>query len=97
MIHLNTFLGFPIDPLFEKHLQKTNHHLVMLFTAGGNYLEKIFFQNKDYLGKFMSPLPLIEEVECLQANILSLLRKLVPHYPIKENPLFFLPLLKDGQ
>ncbi|MFZ0565512.1 MAG: hypothetical protein WAM28_04940 [Chlamydiales bacterium] len=95
MSYLKTFLGFPVDPLFESHLQQNNAHLVSLFTGGGDYLKNILLNNRSYLGKFVSPAPTYERLESIQLNILSLLRKLAPLYPFNEDSLVLLAISKD--
>lgn len=84
------FLGLPKNDLLNKHLQSAHPPLVAYLTSGGDYLEEIVFNERLFLGK-KSPLPLsIEELQLLEANVLSLLKKLAPQYPYKENPFLLL-------
>lgn len=80
---LQLFLGFPLDGLFEEHLQKSSPPMVALFTKGGDYLSPLTIKNQKYLGKFPSPHSTMEELECLEANLLSLLRRIAPRYPFE--------------
>lgn len=80
------FLGFSIDPAFQLSLKTANPHLVSLLTSGGDYLQKFSTGGQDFLGKEISCAPNLEELESLEANLISLLKKLSPDYPFHINP-----------
>lgn len=94
MIEASLFLGFICDPLFESGLEKATPYWVELLTGGGDYLSKVTVSNVKYLGKFASSLVSLEELENLESNILSLLKRLVPDYPFRTNVPVLLTLPK---
>lgn len=83
------FLGFPVSPDFARLLSKANPHVVSLFIqkGEGEYLQEMIFKEKIYLGKSVANLTDFSELELLEKHIYSILKKLVPDYPFKENPL----------
>lgn len=82
------FLGFPLSSEFASKLEKTNPYAVSLFIQEkGDYLHEVNFKNGKYLGKFVNNLADFSELELLEANIFSILKKLVPNYPYEQNPL----------
>lgn len=93
---LKLFLGLPLDPTFEWEMRKSNPYLVSMLTTTGPYLQKIEINNKKYLGKFLSPTPHLSEIDLLEVHILSLLRKIAPHYLFATNPPVLIPHMIHG-
>lgn len=83
MFDLKLFLGFPIDPLFEEYLHPSSTPMVKLLMSGGDYLSPLDHGSKRYLGKFPSSCPTIEELELLEGNVISLIKKIAPRYPFE--------------
>jgi hypothetical protein len=93
MFDYQLFIGFPKDPLFEKELQKANKHLIDQFIrSNGEYLEEINHQGMSYLGKKLGKLSQFSEIVLIEANIYSILKKLVPDFPYDETPLILFPI-----
>lgn len=89
-LDLSLFLGFPCDALFEKELELANPFFVTFLTSGGDYLEATYENQKKYLGKKLPPLVTLPELECFELHIISLLRRLAPHYSFNTHPLILL-------
>ncbi len=84
MYDLKLFLGIAADVELEKALSKINPHLLSLYMSGGNYLSAVSLKEQRYFGK---PAPLsssVNQLENLETHLLSLLRKLVPEYPLSK-------------
>ncbi len=91
MFQTSLFVLFPVSEAFEKMLQGTNPSLVAMFTQGGDdYLESVEHNGQHYLGKCAGDTADIARITLLEANIGSLLRRLVPDYPYQETPLVVL-------
>jgi hypothetical protein len=73
------FLGIEVTPSLEGEFSKMNPALLQLF-SGPDYLKKIKWEGKDYLGKDLSPNIEISALENARDNVLSLLRRLVPKF-----------------
>lgn len=86
------FLGFSCDATFESLLKEANPYLVTLFISQEIYLQEIFLEGQRYLGKYLSPLSTIEDLEMQQLHLLSLLKKLTPRYSFSNNPPRLLPI-----
>src|SRR5438105_1590338 len=92
------FLGFPIEHDFSLKLDKVNPEIVSLFVKkGGDYLEKINFKGVSYLGKFVGDIADGTALELLEANIYSLLKKLVPEYSYEKIPLLLFPYSESSE
>ena len=86
------FFGFPVDPLFEKELSKVNPHMLDQFIQrGGDHLEERVHLEMRYLGKDLGRLADLQTLEQLEANIFSILKKIVPDYEYGEIPLTLFP------
>lgn len=96
MYSAKLFLGFPVDQEFSFHLQKVNPHLTSLFIQkSGQYLEEVNFKGVSYLGKYAENVTDSSELELLEANVYSLLKKLVPDYSYEKVPLLLFPVLNS--
>lgn len=82
---LKLFLGFSPDTLFRRELEQINPYLRALFVGKEEYLEKVTFQGRDYLGKYLSSYPTLEDLDNLEKHLLSLLKQLTPSYPFSHN------------
>lgn len=89
---LKLFVGFSPDSNFEEGVEETNPHLLTLLTSGGDYLQEASYNQKRYLGKSTSSLLSVQQLENLEANVVSLLKRLVPGYPFENHPLCLLAL-----
>ncbi|NGX55634.1 MAG: hypothetical protein KR126chlam2_01273 [Chlamydiae bacterium] len=89
---LKLFVGFSPDSNFEEGMEEANPYLASLLTGGGDYLQKANYNQKRYLGKPTSSLLSVQQLENLEANVVSLLKRLVPGYPFENHPLCLLAL-----
>lgn len=86
MFTLKLFLGFPADDPFKKELKKANPYLVSLLIGKEEYLQEVVLHEQQYLGKYLSAYPSINQLDDLEKHLLSLLQKLTPGYPFTQNP-----------
>lgn len=87
MFKLDLFLGIHIDVELKTALSLANPHLVALFLTGGDYLSELSHENQHYIGKPLPPSPTLSQLESIEIHLLSMIKKLAPHYP------FHLPTL----
>lgn len=93
MFIFQLFLGFPVDKLYGEELGKANPHIVAQFIQKeGSYLREITYQDMRFFGKFLGNFTELRKVTLLEANIYSLLKKLVPNFPYQEIPLYLFPI-----
>jgi hypothetical protein len=82
------FLGFPLDDGYIVQMQKNKPEYLELFIrSGSDYLQKVEFDKVSYLGKFVQNEEPLAQLELLEANIYSLLKKLVADYSYQNTPL----------
>lgn len=87
------FLGYPVDSGFEKALNGVDPAIVSLFIQDGeDYLHEVRYQGARYLGKQVSQIADFEQLELLETNIYSLLKKVVPDYPYHQKQLLIFPI-----
>ncbi len=80
-----------MDALFSKQMDALNPNLVKQFIQkNGEYLNEINQDGIRYLGKEMGSIVSFQQLELSEANIYSLLKKLVPDFPYNECPLYVL-------
>lgn len=90
------FLGFPIDDDFDQHLKKVDTQLLEHYVGNGDdYLKEVFFHNTRYLGKFAGRGSHLADLDLLEENIYSLLKKIVPQYPYEETSLVLFPATEE--
>lgn len=88
MFKTTLFLGLPITPTFEISLKQANPGLLALFTKGGSdYLEYCDVRGQRFLGKTLGDSAELGRIELVEANICSLISRLVPDYSSKHTPL----------
>lgn len=93
MLTLELFVGFPVDSLFAKELDKTNPNVVSTFIQeAGDYLHDYTHNDIRYLGKHAGKNLTLIQLDMLEINIYSLLRKIVPEFPYDETPLYLFPI-----
>jgi len=86
MFDLKLFLGIPADAEFQQALSQVNPNVLSLFMGGGDYLSEFSHNEQRYLGKPVPISPSVNQLESLEAHLLSLLRKLAPEYSFSKNP-----------
>lgn len=96
MFNIQLFLGFPIDQLFAKKLDRVNQNLISEFIKDeGDYLREVQHNGVLYVGKEIGKITEYQKLELLEQNIYSLLKKLVPDFPYDEAPLYLFPMTED--
>ncbi len=75
---MTLFFGHRLTPDLEAAFDK---RLLSLYRP---YLTETEENGTRFLGKQLSPLTSLEELENTQAHILSLLKKLAPSYPLEQ-------------
>ena len=93
MFTLELFVGFPVDLLFAKELVKANPNVVSTFVQEtGDYLCEYTHNNIRYLGKRAGKNITLAQLDLLEKNIYSLLKKIIPEFPYDETPLYLFPI-----
>lgn len=94
MFERKLFLGFQIEPSFQKALLAVNQQLLALFIGkDGEYLHELSYEKKRYLGRFVDSPVELTTLELSQEHIYSLLKRLIPHYPYEQSSLWLLPVV----
>ncbi len=86
------FLGFATDEQFNGELNRINPHLFSLLVGKEEYLTEVNHKGNRYLGKPLQGYPTLGQLEDLEKHLLSLLRRLVPHYHFEQTPPVLLTL-----
>lgn len=93
MIEAKLFLGFPVDDDLDLLLKKINPQFKSFFIQNNSdYLQEMTFKNRLYLGKLVENRGSISDLELLENNIYSLLKKIVNDYPFEKKPLLLFPI-----
>lgn len=97
MFSAQLFLGFPVDQIFAQKLDKANPNLVKEFIReDGEYLCALEHKGLRYLGKHLGAMVAFPQLEMMEKNIYSLLKRLVPEFPYDEAPLYLISMLDDN-
>lgn len=89
---IGLFFGLHCSAELNDKLSKVNPLYKSLFIREGDeYLQELIFENKTYIGKYIGKTTHLEQLERLEANIISLLKKLVPDYSYENVNLELLP------
>lgn len=93
------FLGYPLTDSLQREFIKVDERLLEMFLSGvAPYLQRIDYHEAVFIGKEIGQAADFNKIKLLEANIYSMLAKIVPGYPFKETSLFLLPLLHlDGR
>ncbi|MFQ5728768.1 MAG: hypothetical protein ACE5GN_00205 [Waddliaceae bacterium] len=93
MFEVQLFLGFPVDILYSQEMEKANPNVVAQFIRKeGDYLREISHNDMKFLGKEIGKIISLPQLELLEENIYSLLKKVVPEFPYEEAPLYLFPV-----
>lgn len=96
LIQSKLFLGFLVDQDFSLALsQHSQEYLSLFINEEGPYLQSKALADKSYLGKIVNNESPLSELDLIETNIYSILKKLVPNYPYQESSLvlFAIPLI----
>src|SRR5438445_4151287 len=93
MFFAKLFMGVNIEGPFADRLSNANPQLVALFlNPEREYLLEVQHEGKRYLGKMISTSCDLASLEQIEANIVSLLKKIVPDYAYDQIELVLFPL-----
>lgn len=88
------FFGFLVDSDLQKELNSLDSTFKSLFIQKNEpFLQELDFENKLYLGKFIGQISDLAKLELTSLNIMSLVKKLVPDYPIEKTELLIIPII----
>jgi hypothetical protein len=89
------FMGVVVEGPFAAQFSAANPQLVALFLSPDReYLLEIQHEGKRYLGKTVSKSTDLASLEQMEANIVSLLRKIVPEYAYDQMEMVIFPLVE---
>ena len=94
VITYQLFLGFLITPSYSDLLSCLPEAVIKSFVnpSDFNYLQEIECEGRRYLGKIIENGIDLSSLELLQANIYSLLKRLVSDYPYENQSLVLFPI-----
>lgn len=86
MLNVSLFLGFCLNPLYEKALAEMDPSLRELCISDHHesYLNPLYLDGCSYLGKFLGEIVYISEMELLEKSIYSILNKILPGFSHKD-------------
>lgn len=90
------FVGYAVDEEFQQALGRANPHALDLFiNNNSDYLHRLEGKEGVFLGKFLGRLENLNALEALEANVKSLLLKLVPTLSFQERCLQVVAVSRD--
>ena len=93
MFDAELFLGFPVDALYSRQIEKANPHVVAQFIQKkGDYLQEATYDEMRFIGKEVGKIVTIPQLKQLEQNVYSILKKIVPEFPYNETPLYLFPV-----
>lgn len=88
------FFGFLAEGVFAAKLSLVADDLKSFIIQNQDpYLYRISHEGKVYLGKYVESELTITDLQLVESNIFSLLRKLLPDYPYRDVELFLIPII----
>jgi hypothetical protein len=99
MFFAKLFVGIPIQDSFAEQFSKSNPQLIDIFIKRNNpeYLQEVEQNGIVYLGKSIQTACDIVSLDLIQANILSLLKKIVPDYSYSDVRLVLFPIVETKE
>lgn len=92
------FFGIEVDKLFKESLKKVDPNIKSFFIQkNSTYLQEYMHEGVLYLGKFIDASTTLQNLDLLEANIYSLLEKIVPNYPYEKAQLVLLPVIGESE
>lgn len=91
------FVGFEMTPAFAAELEGANPCAVLLFMHGEekSYLTVVNRGGREWIGKVAETPLETGQIELLQANIYSLVKRLVPSFNPQKNPLHLFAMARS--
>lgn len=97
MFDVELFLGYPVEKAYAKKVAGANPHLLSAFVnTQEGYLADIEHQGTRYFGKTLGMTADIADLEMSQANIMSLLKKVVPDHIYEPSALVLVAIPRHG-
>lgn len=98
MLDQRLFLGLPLTPSYFDQLKKLPPPLLATFIQreSPDYLQEIESEGIKYLGKYLDSPFDMANLDSLETNIYSLLKRLIPDYSYEEHPLLLLPVIIES-
>lgn len=95
MFFAKLFMGVVVEGPFAAKFAAANPQLVALFLGPEReYLLEVQHEGKRYLGKTISTSSDLASLEQTEANIVSLLKKILPDYPYDDLEMVLFPLVE---
>lgn len=92
----NLFFGLLVDDHLSSYLLEVSQELYKMYVNKGNpYLQEISIENNLYLGKQADKDISLDGLLLLKANIISIIKKIIPEYPIQDNSLVLLGFIES--
>jgi len=88
------FLGIPLSSSYQLLLDQLPlaERELFISSSDSSYLQKVENNGGEYLGKYLEQPVDMSTLELSNAHVYSLLKKLIPHFPYEDHPLFLLAL-----
>lgn len=91
MSSIRLFLGTPLEGQLQIALQQVDPHLLSTFLKE-DYLQKATLDKQVFLGKALDTVAALPQLELSEAHLRSLLKRLLPDYPVESLSLHLLPI-----
>lgn len=90
------FLGALLTPEIGQKLNAINPSLRNFFIQDGEeYLKEKVHEGEIYIGKKISSIENLSELDLIEKNIYSLLKKMIPDIHCEKGALWLFPILTD--
>ena len=87
MYSLELFFGFPIEQDLERLLRKSTPQILRIFIDNkSEYLHELIHEEKRYLGKFLGEMATIDDLELIQSNIYSIVKRIAGECDFSSHP-----------
>lgn len=97
MLEYHLFMGLELEPRIEESLQKNSPSLLEFFIQDHpDYLKKMTFEGKSYLGKTVGKAVDLTQIELVEVNIFSLLHRLMPESSLQDSVLKIFPIIQSN-
>ena len=97
MLDLELFVGFPIQDSLQERLKKIPPNVFSLLVGDNpDYLKEWVGAEGHFIGKKVGKEIDLETLKLVEANIYSLLTRLMPDYPLKDTPLILFSIASQN-
>lgn len=96
MFDARLFLGFSVDANLKKQLDGANHNILKYFINDtGEYLCLTSSHEEDFIGKILGDEVNLKDLELIEANINSIITKILPEHNSQNYPMRIVPVLGE--